>query len=341
MTSMNNKKPYVLSTGMYALMKEWSENTGILIPEKKTFDVLAENIQDKLSQVFSRVDLLTEELLSEKTKKMFDKKDLPVIAVDRVLSTNKKQVVGHLDITRACTSDLTDRGIVQRDNMPHPLEQIEGIVKNLERNEIALFDDVLFSGGTIKRVINTFKDYGVSTKKVIAAVSMGDAIESLTQEGIPVESAFIYEDVIDEVCCRDFMAGFPLSGRTILTKNYAQHFNPLQTKSGLTEFQRNEIDITSNGAPYFLPYGNPQSWASIPGGYAKEFSDFCLKQSRDFWSKVETLNNFSISTSELPREVNKMNKGNSVVDVLNQAIDRLGYSPRRKVFLNNGNALAL
>ena len=158
--------------------------------------------------------------------------------------------------------------------------------------EIAIIDDVLFEGNTHKYVYDLFKSRGVTVSKVFVGISIGDGKKMLESHGINVESVVHYDSVIDEICERDFLAGVPFSGRTIITN------------TGIY------------GAPYFEPFGKPVDWASIPVGDASLFSNFCVDSSLNFWRNIERKNRRQISTEEVPMKVFNLNKNDSIVDAL-------------------------
>ena len=153
-------------------------------------------------------------------------------------------------------------------------------MKRLKSNKVALLDDVLFEGGTHQKIAERLKQRGIHVEKVLTGIAIHDGIERLAKEGILVESLLCYDQVVDEICERDFVAGVPLSGRTVVTR------------SGKVE-----------GAPYFKPFGKPDKWASIPGDHVQDFSDFCLGQSIAMWALIERLSNKTVSTKAVPKPV--------------------------------------
>ena len=90
-----------------------------------------------------------------------------------------------------------------------------------------------------------------------------------------------YEDVKDEICERDFLAGVPFSGRTVYRED-GSHYS----------------------APYFAPFGLPERWASIDDATAaRKLSLYCIERSIELWQKVEDLNKIDILHSFVPRQL--------------------------------------
>ena len=106
------------------------------------------------------------------------------------------------------------------------------------------------------------------------------------------------DNVIDQICERDFYFGIAQSGISIKRNN----------------------DIYK--APYFLPYGNPNARASIPKEYEIDFSKGCIKRSIMLWEEIERLSNSEIYMKDLPEIINYTNKNDRVVKVLKKELDK-------------------
>jgi hypothetical protein len=108
-----------------------------------------------------------------------------------------------------------------------------------------------------------------------------------------------FDDLIDQVCERDFYAGVPYSGR--------EH-----------------AGADNVGFPYFLPFGKPKDWASVPDKHQKIFSRMCIRTSIDLFEELERLNNVEFKCKDLPRFVVGIPKDDSrFVDHLKQALKKL------------------
>lgn len=104
------------------------------------------------------------------------------------------------------------------------------------------------------------------------------------------------DQVIDQVCERDFYFGIAGSGIMVDT-NYK--------------------------APYFLPFGNPNERASIPASSEKEFSVGCLRRSLNLWEEIEYLSKKEIYMRDLPERIIKTKVEDRVVKLLKKEMERL------------------
>jgi len=128
-------------------------------------------------------------------------------------------------------------------------------------------------------------------KKVIGQIKEG--VEKVRSEGVPVDCVIEYDEVLDEVCQRDFWGGVPLSGRTVISDKG-------ETWS----------------APYFRPFGFPEKWASIPPENVEAFSAFCFLKTVELWREVEKVNGALLPVTEVPRSLKGIEEKNSIVDAL-------------------------
>lgn len=166
---------------------------------------------------------------------------LPIISLDNRYVRDADQFIG---ISRAVDANLNDAGYTARAGCAPLAAQFEA-AKRLG-SEVALVDDVLFSGNMLGRVAKELAMHGVRVKTVIAGIAIGDGMAPLAQDGIDIQAVKIFANgVYEEVCERDF--GFnPGSGRPVPTQNAS--------------------------ALYFDPhFGRPTEWASLPEAYIKDF----------------------------------------------------------------------
>jgi len=112
---------------------------------------------------------------------------------------------------------------------------------------------------------------------VVAGVTIGEGAKRLKKETkAELWTVIYYDEVIDEICERDFYPGVPLSGRTV----------------------KGQLNV---GAPYLLPFGKPTHWASIPKEWEKEFSRFCLQQTIKLWEEIEEISGKVVRNCDLDR----------------------------------------
>ena len=140
---------------------------------------------------------------------------------------------------------------------------------------------MIFSGDAVIEVAELFRARGTRVSTVLAAIAIGEGCKKIEEAGIEVKSVVEYEDVKDEICERDFLAGVPFSGRTVYRED-GSHYS----------------------APYFAPFGLPERWASIDDATAVcKLSLYCIERSIELWQKVEDLNKMDILHSFAPRRL--------------------------------------
>lgn len=105
------------------------------------------------------------------------------------------------------------------------------------------------------------------------------------------------EDVIDQICERDFYFGIAGSGISVLTN---------------TEVVK---------APYFLPFGNPVDRASIPEYYEEYFSNSCINRSIALWNEIERLSKRKILIQDLPEIIQNTSPNEEVIKVLKKVMN--------------------
>jgi len=169
---------------------------------------------------------------------------------------------------------------------------VNQISKRIGCEDINLLDDVIFEGKTMAIIIETFKKQGINVQTVIAGIAIKEGIILLEENGVSVDALLTYDQVVDEICERDFVVGSPLSGRTLNIKGKIF------------------------GAPYLYPFGKPIEWASIPKNKAIEFSLFCLSQSLKMWGNAERISQSSISTKSLAKPIFRLQENKSIVQAL-------------------------
>ena len=209
--------------------------------------------------------------------------------MDKIYIKPNEENIFYLDCTRVDqTNDVTARNKESIEN------QIKRISKSITRKQIVLADDVVFSGSVLRRIISLFKQQGVEVVKVISSISTKegyDYFNKTLKEGL--ETCYLLgEDVIDQICERDFYFG--IAGSGILVK----------TKEGLMK------------APYFQPFGNPNERASIPKDKEISFSKGCIERSILLWDAIDSLKGEKTKIKELPERIVGTREEEEVVKVL-------------------------
>lgn len=293
-------KPYLVSADTNLLLKNWSVENGLMIPSSQYFKDLLEELKLTLGNSFDSVEIISESELKNGLNDLVAESELPVISLDRTyLDASQPNLAGYLDVTRTMDENLQSLGLRSRNEYDSIASQIAAFARQIN-GPISLLDDVVFDGNTMLSVIKEFRRQNIVVEKVLAGIVIENGQKLLQNNGIEVISVMPpYPEVIDEICERDFRIGVPYSGRTIATAN------------GLY------------GAPYLLPFGKPNEWASIPDGDELEFSLACLAQSLGMWLEIERYSGVKIPTNKLAKPVFGFDEDASVSDSIRKTIDQL------------------
>lgn len=163
---------------------------------------------------------------------------------------------------------------------------------------IILADDVVFSGSVLKTIIEKFKNNGINIIGIRTCISSYEGYEYFNKT-LPLglkTGILMSKDIIDQICERDFYFGIAGSGISI----------------------RKEEKIYK--APYFLPYGNPITRASIPKEYANYFSQTCIRRSLQLWEEIKKNSNKKIYIKNLPEIINNTNEYDEVTKTLRKEL---------------------
>lgn len=174
-----------------------------------------------------------------------------------VVSMDNRYIGGtdQLGISRAVDDKLNDVGLGPRSGYRSVDEQFYGVEYGIKRRgkEIMLVDDVIFSGNMATWVIDQFTRRGMTVRRMIAGIAIGDGVKLLAERGIEVEALYNYAAVEDEVCERDF-AFVPGSGRRMVKNN-------------------------ANALYWDTEFGRPEEWASIRTDSATGFMMSSIERS--------------------------------------------------------------
>ena len=265
---------YVVSEDLELVLKQLITINGFSLPSQQTIADLRSGLKWQLQKIFgsSTVEMITATCMRDSMQEAMAQLDVIPVSLDRLYMTCDH----HIDMTRSIDSDLNDCGETERCNSVSLSEQIQTLVAYGIR-DIALVDDVVFSGNGILRLIKLCAAYGITVRSVIAGIVIGEGEKKITARGVTVRTRYRYPTVIDEICERDFYAGLPLSGRNVVAQSH------------------------NTGAPYFFPFGKPCEWASIPPEHADMFSQFCRRQNVTLWRAIEEVSHTIIKCGTLPR----------------------------------------
>ena len=225
---------------------------------------------------------------------------IPIVSLDKIYLNEDEENVIFLDCTRLNGSSK----LVSRNNsndfssVDEQVKKISEKLKVMGLNQIILVDDVVFSGSVLSSVIELFKNNGISVIGIRSAVATTNSFKRFNNKlGLGLKCKYLLgEEVIDQICERDFYFGIPQSGISILE------------------------DSVIYKAPYFKPFGNPVERASIPKEYEDYFSKGCLKRSIWLWNEIERLSDKSFYISDLPEVIFNTSSDEKIVKVLKKGI---------------------
>ncbi len=278
------------------------KDKGIIVPSKKFIEGLRENFY-KLCRETYGTDVIgvkeseMKESLEDLIKDVIDK--YPIVSMDEIYIKPDNENIYSLDVTRLTgSSDLVtrknplDKNGVQKEVLKIAKELIQS-----GKDEIILLDDVIFSGSVVATISKFFKECGINVVGAISSISSNEAYEKFSNLKEKVKCGYLMkDDVIDEICERDFYYGIAQSGMA------------------------KEEDGKIYKAPYFLPFGDPVARASVPKDKAKYFSNELVKLSIDLWDETNRLSNREIMNYELPERILNTNENESVIKTLRKVL---------------------
>lgn len=222
--------------------------------------------------------------------------NIPIVTLDKIYIEPDNKYIFFLDCTRIDgINEITSR---KGESLDTQILRISNILSN---KKILLADDVVFSGSVLKDIINRFNLLGIQVVGIITSICTNNSYNYFNlnlKYGIKT-NYILSEDVIDQICERDFYFGIAGSGIMIKTNN------------GLYK------------APYFKPYGNPYERASIPNEYINYFSKGCLYRSIYLWEEIDRIRKRNTIIKELPEKIINTNSNDEVVKTLKKEIRRI------------------
>ncbi len=288
--SNQENRPYVISADSRGLLKSWARKNQLTVPNDAYFQGMLKDLETTLGQYFAKVDIVPEEFLRQGLNGLVKNSSVPVVSLDRAyISPKQSNLIGFLDVTRTVDSNLNNTGLGSRALEITLERQIGQLATKQTGKVIALADDVIFEGRTMLQLVQKLRSKGVAVDAIYSGITIKEGKELLEQNGIRVDSLIVYDQVIDEICERDFVVGSPYSGRSVVNGK------------GVVE-----------GAPYLYPFGKPVEWASIPSEEAVSFSLFALYQSMQLWAKIEQLSRQNIPTQQVAKSVFGLPEGRSM-----------------------------
>lgn len=288
--------------GRNALKFNYQDN-GLIIPEKDFINDLRDDFKKSAIKAYEQeVNIVNEEEMEYYMNKFIDiyKGYLPIVSMDEIYVDCDNKYVFSLDCTRMTgQKQLISRfNPLDKNGVFKQVEKLAKIFKRCDVNEIILADDVVFSGSVIKQISDLFREEDVNVVGVVTAISTEDAYIKYNKEmkyGLKC-GYLMKEDVLDEICERDFYFGIAQSGMSKL------------------------VDGKVYKAPYFLPFGDPVARASVEENKAEYLSKSCINRSFRLWKKIQNDSNKVVLMKDLPEPILGTNAEEEVVKVLRKVM---------------------
>jgi len=207
-------KPYIVSADIYLLLNKWAEQKNFVLPEKEFFCELRKEFSNHMLQLFPCFEFVSEGVILEHMQTTTIRSNLPCVSLDPVYFCCDFSI----ELTRKVDLQGNDKGFQHRFGSNALLKQLSQLKLHQVR-EICLVDDVVFSGVLMERVIKLLSDIGINVPVVCAGIGIQEGVNRILTPKREVSCAKIYNEVIDEVCERDFYLGVPFSGRSLIGNN--------------------------------------------------------------------------------------------------------------------------
>ena len=276
------------------------DKRGMYVPSDSFIATLRDDFKKEVENIFkNQVVIVSEdEMLESMNNCISDILDIiPIVSLDKIYLTQDNGNIKFLD----CTRLDGDSGLISRkycNDLGNVDKQIKKLANELivnGENQIILVDDVVFSGNVLKKIIEMFKEYGIEVMGIRSCIATSEAYNYFNSI-LPLKLKCGYllgQEVIDQVCERDFYFGIAQSGISIQGENGVIY-----------------------KAPYFYPFGNPNERASIPMEDTESFSQGCIQRSIRLFKEIEEISSRDIYTSELPEKINGVPEEERVLKLL-------------------------
>jgi hypothetical protein len=237
------EKPYVISGEL-----ELKSNSQQMILNEDRLNSARESLTNDLEAMNKNVVWVSAGDMRRSMNTQLSTSRLPVVALDEVYTVSPDLRFG---LSRGVDQDLNDSGYAARSGY-------EPITNQLDRvsslgSEIQLVDDVVFSGEMTAWVVEQLERRKVKVGRVVCGIAIGEGVKRMGEMGISLESAFVFDEVEEEICERDlFMTRG--SGRRVMNGG-------------------------SNALYFDTKNGRPEQWASLDPAKADQFFRNSLERS--------------------------------------------------------------
>lgn len=294
---------YRILNGKNALNFSYLER-GMKIPEKEHIEFLRQDFKNDVNRIFdNKAEIIEEEEMEEYVYETLEDSDnMPIVSLDKIYINEQSGINNDLyfiDCTRVDGSkELVPRKEENAMPVASQIENISNILKEKDEKNILIFDDVVFSGSVLRKIIDMFKQNSINVQGIRACISTEESYNYFNEnleKGLKC-GCLLGKDVLDQICERDFYFGIVQSGISV------------RSNDGICK------------APYFKPYGNPIERASIPKKFETVFSNNCLLRSMYLWKKIEDKTGRKIYIKDLPERIVHTKKDDRLLDVLRKGM---------------------
>lgn len=195
-------------------------------------------------------------------------KNNPVITLDSYSTLNHAEIIGVSRIFQP--GGKTKIGIGHRPGYRSVKNQLQTIKNKYQNTRFILVDDDIFTGGTVREIIQMANMTGIEIERVVIGISL------LNNNNFNIPVNAIYQYPLDEVLQlndpRDFLFG--------------------AFEAGLVIKLSNSLHVR---APYMAPFVDVQALTGIPDEKARIFSLEVIKINESFFSNLEKSLGISIT----------------------------------------------
>jgi hypothetical protein len=236
-------KPYVVSEEL-----DLTDAYPARLINNKKINEFRDNLYADLTSLGKNVAAIPAVDIQQPMTRSIEQSLLPVISLDdRYIRLAERQI----GISRGVDPALEDTGYAARAGYQAIESQLD--LASAAGREVLLADNVIYSGEMILWVADQLQRRGTKVGGVICGIAVKEGVMALEERGIDTQAGFVFDELEDEVCERDF-ALVPGSGRRV----------PLMNANAL----------------YFDPvYGKPSEWASLPAEESDGFFRRSLERS--------------------------------------------------------------
>ncbi len=261
--------------------RAFEKAAGARMPSSRSCGIYGRALKAALRKIFQKVDVIGSDEISGFFNRAAAVSPMPLASLSELSQSIPETMM--LRLSRGVDESMRPLGLVARDNSAEsPARQFERLAATLKQSgsrELAILDDVIFSGGSLLQVAAELSGSGLRVRRAYAVAAIAGGAARLNENGIETVSARLYPSVIDEICARDIVPGVYSGGRTCRM-----------------------ADGTIRSVPYLSAYGgDSERWASIPADQSAAFSEACERVARQYWREASRLNGRIIGDRELNR----------------------------------------